>query len=206
MPAPSAPDRAASCVLPLPVLAGPPASARTGDPGAGEQACGGFSPAQVSQLLWQGLGLTRHGSGGRVAALSCGRGGVEVYVCLAGGAYRYEPVGHALHRVSPHDGRALAGACGSGAVPSLVLVYVTGMADGREDSEECGRVPNSDPAALAEHVASYGAKAGLDAQCGEWFAPQLARLLALPPSKRVAFTQTVRATRRVDAGLPHRVA
>lgn len=180
-------------VLPLPRLAGRP-RVRAGAAAGGQRAEHSFSAEQVSRLLWHGLGLNRRGSGGRAAASAGQRRDLEVYVCLPDGGYRYDAPDHALHRVTPHDHRPLAGCDASGPAPALSLVYVVcGGPDEETGWEECGRLPDADPASVAGSVAAYCAKAGLHARGEEWFAPHLGTLLGLAPGRRVALTQTVRA-------------
>ena len=184
--------RADPLVLPLPRLAGRPPA-----PGAaalaGQHAEQALPLEQVSRLLWHGLGLGRHGSGGRAAAAVAGRCDLELYACLPDGGYRYDAPAHALRRVTPHDCRALAGCAGRGSAPALLLVYVVAGADEDTGSEECGRLPASDPASVAARVAAYCAGAGLEARGADWVDGPLAALLRLPPGRRVALAQTVRA-------------
>ena len=178
-------------LLPLPQLSGP-AHAHKAEV-ARARAPHGLSLEQVSSMLWAGFGLNCHGSGGRAVAGRRGAREVEVYVCLPGGCYRYDPCDHALVLVCPRDARALTGSRGPGPGPAVALVYVTDSADEADDWEETGHIAGADVATIASNVAACSTAAGLVSRGEEWFHPQLALLLGLRPRQRIALTQTVTA-------------
>lgn len=180
----------ASSILPLPRMAG--AARVRAAPVAGQRKEHSLPLEQVSCLLWHGLGLNRHGSGGRAVLSGRRRRDLEVYVCLPDGGYRYDAPEHALYRVTSHDCRLLAGCDPAGTAPALVLVYVTGgLEDDEAGWEESGRMANADAATIAGNVAAYCARAGLHVHGGQWFPQQLGAMLGLDASARVALTQTV---------------
>lgn len=180
----------APSILPLPRMAGA-ARVRTA-PAAGQRKEHSFSLEQVSCLLWHGLGLNRHGSGGRAALSGRRRRDLEVYVCLPDGGYRYDAPEHALYRVTSHDCRLMAGCATASTAPALALVYVTcGLENDDVGSEESGRMTDTDASTIAGNVAAYCARAGLHVHGAEWFPHQLGTMLGLDASARVALTQTV---------------
>lgn len=83
--------------------------------------------AQLSELLWAAFGLSRRGSHGRGPLPLHDGVGLELFVCLPEGCYRYEPHEHALLPVTQRDARALASAPGSRVAPALALVAVAGI-------------------------------------------------------------------------------
>lgn len=161
---------------------------------------GGAAPAastsspldEVSQLLWVGFGLGRHGSGGRCAPAARRRAAAEVYVCLADGCYRYEAPRHALLPVSPDDARPFFARPGTGPAPAFALVYVADHSDERqEDDEECGQLPGEGGEALATRMADYCRMAGFRSRrCGPCD-PRVPALLRLLPDQQVVLGQAV---------------
>jgi hypothetical protein len=175
-------------VLPLPRMRAPArlrkAAARAATEGAQR-----LPLAQVSNLLWAAFGQNRHGSGGRAVP----RGGMDVYVCLADGTYRYDAREHALLLVSPHDARGFV-ASHLGEVPALALVFV-GNRGAQDESacEECGQLASADSGVVAGNVAAHCAAHGLQVRGVQWFDPQLAGLLGLLPGQRITCVQGVAA-------------
>lgn len=181
----------APAVLPLPRYGGP-ARHRALSAAADRRPEHSLSLQQVSSLLWHGLGLNRHGSGGRAAVPAGGRRDLEIYVCLPGGSYRYDAPDHALHRTTSHDCRLMAGCGSSGVAPALALVYVDGGVDEDTGWEESGRMPDADAATVAAHIAAYCATAGLESLGSEWHSPLLGAALGIGPPARVVLTQAIR--------------
>lgn len=183
-PSPSAPG---DVVLPLPRRAGPPREPRNTP-----QPARTLSLEQVSDLLWAGFGLNRHGSGGRAAIPARGWRALELYVCLPDGCYRYDARDHALLRVTPRDARAFAGWHGAGPPAALALVYVTDRPDDERDAwEETGHLAGAEVPAIAGNVAAHSARAGLSTRGEERFDPRLANLLGLDERQRIVLTQTI---------------
>ena len=187
------PATAAHLVLPLPRHAGPMRPARY-QAKAGDSAGGALSMEQLSDLLWAGLGLDRRGSGGRSPVPRSGWRGTEVYVCVPGGCYRYDPREHALTRVGPADHRPMAGWMARGEPPTLGLVYVEDAAAGDEvDGEEAGRLAGAEAHAMAAGMAACCARVGYTARNDLPSSPRLRALLGLRAPRRIVLTQAIAA-------------
>lgn len=173
----------ASILLPLPRLRRPPeapAVARTGV----------LSLDQVSSLLWNGLGFSRHVHG-RAALPRSWRPGLQVYALLAEGAYRYDLEEHRLDLVTPSDLRTLLNGPGS-RTAALQLLYVTAQACHADDAwEECGRLALEDVDRVAQHVAAWCSAQGLVAAATRNVAARARSALRLAPGEHVALAQRI---------------
>lgn len=80
---------------------------------------------ELSQLLWAAQGIT-HAEGLRTAPSAGALYPLELYVALAGGFYRYEPLPHQLIRLSDRDLRAAmsCAALGQEAITQAPAVFV----------------------------------------------------------------------------------
>lgn len=187
------PAKAAHLVLPLPRHAGPMRRARY-QARPGDSAGGALSMEQLSDLLWAGLGLDRRGSGGRSPVPRSGWRGTEVYVCVPGGCYRYDPREHALARVSPADHRPMSAWPAQGQPPALALVYVEDDGAGDEDEgEEAGRLAGAEAHAMAASMAACCARVGYTARNDLPSSPRLRALLGLRAPRRIVLTQAIGA-------------
>jgi hypothetical protein len=176
----------ATIPLPLPRGAAPARHATAGAPSA-------LSLAQISTLLWNVFGFSRH-LHGRAALPRQQRPELKVYALLPEGAYRYEAEAHRLVLVTPADLRALVGLRGTHPA-ALNLVYVTEGAPGRDEAwEECGTLALADADHAARHVADQCAAQGLVAGTTHHVAARLGAALALPTGLEVVLAQRVDPT------------
>jgi SagB-type dehydrogenase family enzyme len=101
----------------------------------------------LSRLLWAACGVNRP-EGGRTAPSALDAQEIDVYLALATGAYRYDPVAHALEPVAASDLRRVTGYQDFVDDAPLDLVYVADHARMRMM-----------PAALRERFAAIAAGA-----------------------------------------------
>lgn len=182
----SEPQLAPHDAIPLPL----PRRAAPGSEAQAAAAAAGLSLAQISTLLWNVFGFSRHVHG-RVALPRRQQPELKVYALLPEGAFRYDAEEHRLVLVTPADLRALVG---SRAAPpaALDLVYVSDRAPAREEAwEECGILAQADADRIARHVADQCAAQGLAAAATRQVAARLHGALALPPGSQVALAQRV---------------
>lgn len=65
-------------------------------------------PLVLSALLWAAYGINR-AEGGRTAPSALNAQEIDIYLALPAGAYRYDPVAHALRLASASDVRRVTG-------------------------------------------------------------------------------------------------
>lgn len=182
------PATGGSILLPLPRLSRGPRR----EPEAPRDADGALRMEEVSSLLWNGLGFSRHVHG-RAALPSRLRSELQVYAILPEGAYRYDAEEHRLDLVTPSDLRACIDGAGTRAA-ALHLLYVTADATRGEEEwewEECGRLAVQDVATMAQHVAGHCAERGFVASTTNRVAPRARAALRLHPGQRVALAQRI---------------
>jgi len=164
--------------------------------------------AILSDLLWAACGVNRRkgpfGCAGKTAASASNSQEVDLYVALAQGTYRYEPLSHRLDWLTDADlrGHALGrGQVDSGARAPVRLIFVADvdklvhtrgyMEPGLRDPEVQRSYYYVDTGLIAAHVYLFAASAGL----GAWFhhceQSRLAAKLHLRKDQRVLFAQTV---------------
>lgn len=162
----------------------------------------------LSNLLWSACGINRRlgpfGSTGRTAASASNSQEIDVYVVTPEGAYRYDPIGHALIGVSTRDLRNSAltpGQKNTSAIAPLQLVYVvdlrklthtTGFDEpGLHDLEVQKSYYFVDTGLIAQNVYLYAAANGLAAWFHNCNRDRLAEELALGTEEKVLFAQSV---------------
>jgi nitroreductase len=146
----------------------------------------------LSDLLWAAFGVNRPG-GDRTAPYWRHVMVIDVYACMAGGTWVYEP--HA-HRLLPHlasDLRARTGMQDFVGGAPLNLVYVAHGERMTDVSPEERRLYASvDAAFIGQNVYLYCASAGLGSVFrGALDTGALAQALHLPAGQFVTFAQTV---------------
>jgi Nitroreductase family len=166
-----------------------------------------LSAQALSNLLWAACGVNRRqgpfGVPGRTAASASNAQEIDVYVALAEGVFRYEPVPHSLALVTAEDLRRHAigqGQGAAGATAPVRLVYVVDVdkfktagfqEPGLEDPETQKAYYYVDAGLIAENVYLFAASQGL----ATWFhncnKAALAPRLGLRTGQRVLFGQTV---------------
>ncbi|MBL8384564.1 MAG: nitroreductase family protein [Burkholderiales bacterium] len=147
----------------------------------------------LSNLLWAAFGINRPASDGRTAPSALNQQEIDIYAALPNGLYRYDPHGHCLLLVAPHDVRCLTGVQQLVDDAPLDLVYVA-------DHNRMMLVPTAErdtlaaasAGAIAENVYLYAASAGLATVLRTLIdRDTLSRAMNLEPTQRVVLAQTV---------------
>ena len=164
--------------------------------------------AVLSTLLWAAFGVNRvkgpFGQVGRTAASASNSQEIDVFVCLADGAYLYEPIAHRLTAATDQDLRRAAltpGQSGVAATAPVQLIYVadvhrlthtTGFDEpGLHDPDVQKAYYFVDTGLIAGNVHLYAAAEGLAAWFHNCDRAGLARDLHLGPDQHVLFAQSV---------------
>lgn len=151
-------------------------------------------PQQIlSDLLWAAAGVNRTDSGRRTAPTARDWREIDVYVVMAGGAYRYDPPGHALQPVVAGDLRPLTGMQDFVADVPVNLVYVADlgrMVDAGADSQALYSA--TDTGFIAQNVYLFCASANLATVVrGSVDRQALAAALHLGNGQRIVLAQSV---------------
>lgn len=166
-------------------------------------------PRQVlAEVLWAAAGVNRargpFGLTGRTAATASNSQELELFALMRDGAFRYEPEGHALVRVSNADLRPHAISAGQrelGANAPLRLIFVLDV-DRLEHTQGFDEPRLHDPGGqlayacvdtglMAGNVYLYAAATGLAAWFHNCEGDRLKRALKLRAGQRALFGQTV---------------
>lgn len=116
----------------------------------------------LSNLLWAANGVNRADSGKRTAPSARDWREIDVYVAMAKGLYRYDPITHTLKRVATGDLRKLTGVQDFVATVPVNLVYVADlnrMSDA--ETEQKTIYSATDTGFIAQNVYLFCASAGL---------------------------------------------
>lgn len=120
-------------------------------------------PQQVlSNLLWAANGVNRADSGKRTAPSARDWREIDVYVAIAEGVYRYNPITHTLKRMVAGDIRGLTGVQDFVATVPVNLVYVADlnrMSDA--GAEQKALYSATDTGFIAQNVYLFCTSAGL---------------------------------------------
>jgi SagB-type dehydrogenase family enzyme len=152
-----------------------------------------LSEQVLSNLLWAAYGINRPASSGRTAPSALNEQEIDVYAALPNGLYRYDPHGHCLLLVEPHDLRCLTGYQQLVDDAPLDLLYVA-------NHERMMLAPTADrdslasasAGAIAENVYLFAASAGLATVVRALFDREtLARAMNLAPTQHILLAQTV---------------
>jgi SagB-type dehydrogenase family enzyme len=151
-------------------------------------------PAQtLSNLLWAAAGVNRTGEGKRTAPSARNWQEIDIYVTTADGAYRYDPVAHALRLTVARDVRALTGVQDFPAQAPVNLVYVANlqrMSDAAQEQQEFYAA--TDTGFIAQNVYLYCASEGLATVVrGSVDRDALAKALGLAAHERITLAQSV---------------
>jgi len=147
----------------------------------------------LSDLLWACAGVNRAELGGRTSPSAMNAQEVDVYVALATGLYRYEPVAHVLHLAVAVDVRRVTGYQDFVDTAPLDLVYVA-------DHSRMKTIPASHresyasiaAGAMAQNVYLYCASTGLATVMRAWFdRAALGQSMGLDADQQILLTQTV---------------
>jgi len=161
----------------------------------------------LADILWAAQGVNRaagpFGIPGRTAGSASNSQEIRVYVARAEGTYLYEPEAHRLVPVATGDARTLAIGAGqgtAGAQAPVRLIYVVDLErfksagfqePGLVDAEIQKSYYFVDTGLIAGNVYLACAALGLAAWFHNCNKPEVAKLLALKPSERPLFGQTV---------------
>jgi len=147
----------------------------------------------LADLLWAAAGINRPQEGKRTAPSTRNWQAVDVYVCLAEGAYRYDPANHRLEAAAPGDLRDLTGMQDFVATAPVNLVYVADLTRMAGIEEEAQRAYSAaDAAFMAENVYLFCASSGLATVVrGSVDGAALTGPLKLKEGQRVVLAQTV---------------
>ena len=164
-------------------------------------------PQMLSNLLWAAWGVNRKsgpfGQVGRTAASASNSQEIDLYVVLPEGTYLYEAVNHRLDPVVAGDLRPKVSAHGQGGAMTkapVILIYVVDVAKyaksklqepGMRDTEIQKSYYNVATGLIAGNVYLFAASQGLAAWFHNCNKLSLAMELALRPTQRVLYAQTV---------------
>ncbi|QHE86226.1 SagB/ThcOx family dehydrogenase [Hydrogenophaga sp. BPS33] len=146
----------------------------------------------LSELLWAAFGVNRS-DGGRTSPSALNAQEIEVYAALPGGAYRYDPVAHALELAAGVDLRRITGYQDFVDEAPLDLVYVAHHA-------RMSMVPVAQrdafahvaAGAVAQNVYLFAASNGLATVLRAWIDREaIAEALGLDHGQQVLLSQTV---------------
>lgn len=147
----------------------------------------------LGDLLWAADGINRARDGGRTAPSALGGYEIDVYVLLASGAYRYDPVAHALSLVVAADLRAMTGYqefLGHAPVNLVYVADLTRMQDVPHAQREAFAAAST--GAILQNVYLFCASTGLAAAARGWMnRSALATNLKLPVGSVALLAQTV---------------
>jgi SagB-type dehydrogenase family enzyme len=149
-------------------------------------------PQVISNLLWAANGMNR-ADGRRTAPSARNWQEIDVYVVMAGGAYRYDPKAHALEPVAAGDHRAKTGTQAYVATAPVNLVYVADMTKtGKSPAEERDLFTPADAGFIAQNAYLFCASEGLAVVVrGLIDRPALAAALNLRTDQKVLLAQTI---------------
>lgn len=147
----------------------------------------------ISNLLWAAFGINRPASDGRTAPSALNQQEIDVYAALPNGLYRYDPHGHCLLLVAPHDVRCLTGVQQLVDEAPLDLVYVTNHARMMlVPTAQRESLAAASAGAIAQNVYLYAASAGLATVVRALIDREtLARAMNLESNQHVLLAQTV---------------
>lgn len=152
-----------------------------------------LSRYRLSRLLWAAFGINRPADGYRTAPSVSNAQEIDVYVALASGWYRYDPVAPSLILCGRDDIRAATGKqdfVGSAPVNLLYVANLERLAS--EDHAERLLHAGIDAGHISQNVYLFCAAEGMAAVARAWFdQAELARVMGLLPGQRVILAQTV---------------
>lgn len=157
-----------------------------------------FSPEALplyllSRLLWAAFGINRPVQGGRTAGSVQEAQQISVYLALASGLYRYNPLADMLHPVLEQDLRAATGDQEPAALAPVELIYVATLDPASEAARAQGRFyAGLDTGHISQNVFLFCAAEGLAVVArGQLDRPGLARRMQLQPRQEVILAQSV---------------
>ncbi len=122
-----------------------------------------ISRKQLSQILWSAAGVNRTESGKRTSPSAWGNNEVEVYVLLAEGTYKYEPIKHELVEISKVDNRKFGGKQDFVAQAPVTFVMVTDFTKITQVEDQAAKIATShiDAGFICQNIYLAAASEGL---------------------------------------------
>ena len=162
------------------------------------QSCREFSSLPLSEqllsdVLWCAFGINRPAIQGRTAPCAQNWQEIAIYVARNDGLFVFEPVAHALLRLSQTDIRARTGLQAYAAVAPVDLIYVADFARAGNATEEERRLYSvADTGFIAQNVYLFCASQRLATVVrGAIERPLLASAMRLRPHQRIILAQSV---------------
>ena len=156
-----------------------------------------LSDQELSDLLWAANGYNRPAEKKRTAPTAINRQEIDLYVCRADGAYRWDAAENALVQVCTNDLRGLTGRPGPSnfalAAP-IALVYVVDFARQgmQERPQDAFKYASVDCGFVGQNVYLHCAAAGLNTVfLGSLRPGEISEALHLPVTSLPLFAQTV---------------
>lgn len=158
-----------------------------------------LSNQELSDLLWAANGYNRPDAKKRTAPTAINRQEIDLYVCRADGAWRWDAAANTLHQVCADDLRGLTGRMNAGdanfalAAP-IALVYVIDFAkQGMQDHpQDAFKYASVDCGFVGQNVYLHCAAAGLNTVfLGSIKPAEISAALGLPETSVPLFAQTV---------------
>jgi len=152
-----------------------------------------LSDQLLSDLIWCAFGINRPALQGRTAPSAQNWQEIAIYVARHDGLFVFEPMAHALMRLSKVDIRAQTGLQEYAAIAPVDLVYVADFSRAGNATEEERRLYSvADTGFIAQNVYLFCASQGLGTCVrGAIDRQLLASAMRLRPSQRIILAQSV---------------
>jgi SagB-type dehydrogenase family enzyme len=166
---------------------------------------GELTLAEIGQLLWAAQGITADW-GGRTAPSAGALYPLEVYVVVAGGAYRYEPDGHRAEVLSGDDLRlplqtAALAQSAVGDAPAVIVIAAVYARTAVKYGDRATRYVQLEAGHAAQNVLLQAVALGLAAvPIGAFDDAGVQRVLGLPSDQRPLYLIPVGHPGEEDAG------
>ncbi len=149
---------------------------------------------QISQILWAAAGCNRSNSRKRTAPSAWGNNEIELYVFLADGTYKYEPVEHELLLISPEDNREHSGEQRLVEAAPLTIVMIADLSQITQIDDEAAKLntANVDAGYISQNIYLAAGSEGLITGARAWIDfEQLSSVLRLNENQRIIVANSV---------------
>lgn len=153
-----------------------------------------LSDAQISQILWAAAGRNRTEEKNRTAPSAWGNNEVELYVLLSKGAYKYDPVNHALNLVVAGDQRKSGGKQGFVKDAPMTIVLVADLDKITQTKDEVAKLNTAhiDAGYISQNIYLVAESEGLVTGARAWLdRKELTEVLKLSSSQRVIVANSI---------------